>query len=303
MDVCFATDRNVSSNGHHRAGVYVDMRLGRIASVSAVTLIVAAGVILNAQLPAIGAGGLLHPARTVTQAAAPTGCSDVTIEADGVLLRGWQCQTTAGTPRGTIVYLHGVGDNRGSAMSVIQRFLPKGFDVIAYDSRGHGQSGGDMCTYGYYEKRDLRSVIDTARAGPIILIGTSLGAAVALQEAADDARVTVVVAAETFADLRSVATERAPLFFTRSAIDKAFALAEREAGMRVDEVSPEQAAERVAARVMLIHGAADTDTPPAHSQRVYARLHSEKRLLLVAGAHHNQSLNSETWTEIERWLR
>lgn len=279
------------------------MRLGRIATVSAVTLVIAAGVILNAQLPGIGAGGLLHPARTVTQAAAPAGCNDVTIDADGVSLRGWRCQTAAGTPHGTIVYLHGVGDNRGSATGVIQRFLPKGFDVIAYDSRGQGQSSGNMCTYGYYEKRDLRRVIDTARAGPIILIGTSLGAAVALQEAADDPRVTVVVAAETFADLRSVATERAPLFFSHSAINKAFALAERETGMRIDDVSPEQAAERVAARVMLIHGAADTETAPAHSQRVYARLHSEKRLLLVAGAHHNQSLNSKTWAEIEDWIR
>jgi pimeloyl-ACP methyl ester carboxylesterase len=280
-----------------------NMRLGRSVATGAIAVAFVGGGILNAQLPAIGAGGLLHPARTITQAPTPIGCGDVTFNADGVSLRGWRCHTTARTARGTIVYLHGIGDNRGSAAGVIQRFVPLGFDVIAYDSRAHGQSSGDACTYGYYEKGDLRRVIDTARVSPIILIGTSLGAAVALQEATDDPRVTAVIAAETFADLRSVATERAPAFFSQSVIDKAFALAEREAGMRVDDVSPEQAADRVAARVMLIHGAADTDTPPAHSQRVYARLRSDKRLLLVPGAHHNQSLNSDTWAEIERWLR
>lgn len=257
---------------------------------------------MNAQLPAIGAGGLLHPVRTVTHAAAPADCNDVTFDGDGVALRGWRCHAATRKPRGTLVYLHGVGDNRGSAAGVVHRFVARGFDVIAYDSRAQGESDGTACTYGYYEKRDLHRVIDRVRASPVILIGTSLGAAVALQEAADDPRVTAVVAAETFADLRSVATERAPAFFTRTTIDKAFALAEREAMMRVDDVSPEQAAARISARVLLIHGDADTDTPPAHSKRVYDSLKGEKRLLLVPGAHHNQSLNPEVWTEIERWI-
>jgi hypothetical protein len=32
--------------------------------------------------------------------------------------------------------------------------------VIAYDSRAHGESGGDACTYGFFEKEDLRRVLD-----------------------------------------------------------------------------------------------------------------------------------------------
>src|SRR6185436_14421434 len=113
-------------------------------------------------------------------------------------------------PRGTIVYLHGVADNHSSAAGVIRRFLPRGFLVIAYDSRAHGDSDGAACTYGFYEKADLRRVIDALPPGPVALIGTSLGAAVAVQAAAGDSRVTTVVAAETFSDLRTVATERAP---------------------------------------------------------------------------------------------
>ena len=59
------------------------------------------------------------------------------------------------------------------------------------------------CTYGFFEKQELRLVLDTIEQGPVVLMGTSLGAAVALQEAGEDDRVGVVVAAETFADLRT----------------------------------------------------------------------------------------------------
>ena len=72
--------------------------------------------------------------------------------------------------------------------------------------------------------------------------------------------------------------------------------------MVVDEVSPEHAASLITARVLLIHGAADVDTPPTHSQRVYAQLQGDKQLMLVPGAHHNESLNGRTWDAIEQWL-
>ena len=59
---------------------------------------------------------------------------------------------------------------------------------------------------GFYEKRDLKRVIDTVAPGPVVLIGSSLGAAVAIQAAVDIPRVTGIVAAEAFSDLRSIAT-------------------------------------------------------------------------------------------------
>src|SRR4029078_372346 len=124
------------------------------------------------------------------------------------------------------------------AIGVIARYLPRGYDVVAYDSRAHGESTGEFCTYGVYERADLRRVIDGLGGGPVILIGTSLGAAVALEEAADDARIAAVVAAETFRDLRTVARERAPRVMTEDMIGRAFASAERMARFQVDDASP-----------------------------------------------------------------
>jgi pimeloyl-ACP methyl ester carboxylesterase len=255
------------------------------------------------QLPAIGAGGLLHPARQALVVALPDGCSNREFAGAGVTLRGWTC-VPRGTPRGTIVYLHGSADNRGSSVGVIRRYLPLGFRIVAYDSRAHGESDGDACTYGFYEKADLRRVIDAVADGPVVLFGTSLGAAVAMQEAASDVRVSAIVAAETFSDLRTVATERAPFFFTRRSIDRAFTLAESQGRFRVEDVSPVRAAARISIPVLLIHGASDIDTPPAHSERVRAALKGPSQLLLVPGARHNESLNSpDVWSRIDDLLR
>jgi pimeloyl-ACP methyl ester carboxylesterase len=267
----------------------------------AVLLFAMGAIVANNPLPALGAAGLLYPLRRTVNIAPPATCEYAVIRGAGVNLKGWRCRTTA-PRRGAIVYLHGVADNRASAVGVIERFAPYGFDVVAYDSRAHGDSEGKVCTYGFFERDDLRSVVDTIEAGPVVLIGTSLGAAVALQHAARDTRVSAVVAAETFSDLRTVATERAPFFFTPNAIRRAFELAEEQGTFEVDVVSPLHAAAQITVPVLLVHGEADVDTPPAHSQRVYAALTGRKRLILVPGAGHNGSLVSGVWTQIEQWL-
>ena len=47
-----------------------------------------------------------------------------------------------------------------------------------------------------------------------------------------------VIAAETFSDLRTVATGRAPFFFTSRIIARAFQLAEQQGSFQVDAASP-----------------------------------------------------------------
>jgi pimeloyl-ACP methyl ester carboxylesterase len=177
-----------------------------------------------------------------------------------------------------------------------------GFDVIAYDSRGHGASQGDQCTYGYFEKRDLQRVLDELGVDNVILIGHSLGGAVALQAAAVDRRVRAVVAASTFADLRSIATERAPSVFTPPLIEAAFERAEHHGRFVVDEVSPVRAAAQIHVPVLIVHGALDAATRLAHSERVFAALAGPKELMIVPDAGHDDALKSDVWNKVERWI-
>jgi uncharacterized protein len=252
--------------------------------------------------PSIAAGGLLHPARVALYSTLPQGCIERAYAGDGMTLRGWSC-AARGPRRGSVVYLHGVADNRSSAVGVIDWLTQRGFDVVAYDSRAHGQSDGSVCTYGFYEKRDLKHVIDTLAPGPVLLLGNSLGGAVAIQGAVGNDRVVGVIAAEAFSDLRTIAIERAPRFLPRPVIARAFRVAEERGHFEVAAVSPAVAAASLRIPVLLIHGANDVDTRPEHSHRIFAALKGPKQLLLVRGAGHNQSLNSPVaWAEIERWL-
>jgi len=224
------------------------------------------------------------------------------LEGAGVHLKGWRFPAQ-GAARGTVVYLHGAGDSRRSSLSIARHFVPVGFEVLAYDSRAHGDSGGDACTYGVYEKRDLLRVLAGVQKRPIILLGLSLGAAVALQAAAETRDVSAVIAIATFSDLRTVGRERAPFFASNHQIDEAFRIAEAEAKFRVDEASPLAAAPHIKVPALIIHGASDDETPPAHSRRVYDSLGGPKQLILVPGAGHNNALNPAVWQQLDAWLR
>jgi pimeloyl-ACP methyl ester carboxylesterase len=275
--------------------------VGRTALFLVVVLVAFAVVVTQA--PSIIAGAILRPARVITRQPAPAGCRDRDFEGAGIMLRGWYCEPGL-EARGTIVVLHGVADNRASATHVIARFTKQGLGVVAYDGRAHGQSGGAFCTYGFYEKEDLRRVIAALPPGPVILLGTSLGGAVALQAAAREPRVTSVVAAEVFSDLATVVRERAPRLTPDFVIRHAFRIAGERGDFDVEQVSPEQAAASIRVPVLLIHGAEDRDTGPDHARRILAALQGEKRLLLVNGAGHNASLSGpNVWSEIEAWVQ
>lgn len=123
-----------------------------------------------------------------------------------------------------------------------------------------------------------------------------------MQEAAGDPRVTTVIAAETFSDLRTVARERAPEILPEWTIRRAFVLAQRRGSFDVDLVSPLAAAALITVPVLVIHGAADRETSPDHSRRVYDALTRTKRLIMVEGTGHNHSLRADVWPEIDAWV-
>jgi hypothetical protein len=85
------------------------------------------GIELVRQLPGIAAGGLLYPSRRPVTQSAPAGCEEATFQGAGVRLRGWRC-AAQGEPRGMVVYLHGVADNRASSAGIVPRITAKGLE-------------------------------------------------------------------------------------------------------------------------------------------------------------------------------
>lgn len=87
-----------------------------------------------------------------------------------------------------MIFCHGVTVNKLNSVKYANLFLKRGFNVLIYDHRRHGQTGGRTTSYGYYEKYDLQTIVHwlKKRFGDNILLGIhgeSMGAATLLQYA------------------------------------------------------------------------------------------------------------------------
>ena len=138
--------------------------------------------------------------------------------ATGITLRGWLTEPAHGGPsRGTVVLFHGISSCKEATLPLAGRFGAAGFRCLTYDGRGHGESGGRWCTYGFYEKRDFSCWLNHLETrlsaeggpGPVAVWGTSMGGAVAIQAMAADGRVRCGLAESTFATLPEVADDYA----------------------------------------------------------------------------------------------
>jgi uncharacterized protein len=250
-----------------------------------------------------GAAAILHPARRPLTRHPRRRYETVAFSSEGARLEGWLFRAVGGR-RGLVVYLHGIADNRQSGLGVVERLVPEGYDVFTFDARAHGRSTGEACTYGYYERRDVGRALDALGAPHAVLLGHSLGAAVALQAAAVDARVSGVVAASPFSDLPTIVRERSRWFWLpRPYVEAALRRAGEEGRFPPAEASPVALAPRVVAPVLLLHGADDFKTPPDHSRRIAAALRCPHRLVVLSGVGHDEILgHAEAWREIEAFL-
>jgi pimeloyl-ACP methyl ester carboxylesterase len=277
------------------------LRLPAVGSPVRHTTLAFAALLAGCMPPSWGAAALLHPARRPVAGAPALPHRDFTVVSDGATLRGWIFPARSQARSAAVLYLHGAGDNRESGVWIAERLVRAGHDVVLYDGRAHGESTGDACTYGFYEKRDLSRVLDGLGIDRAVVIGVSLGAAVALQAAAEDPRIVAAVAVATFSDLEAVARERAPWFASEGQIREALAIAQREGRFELGEVSPARAARRIHVPVLLVHGARDVETRPVHSERVFAALAGPRRLSMVEGAGHGDAL-VRAWPEVEAWM-
>ncbi len=250
-----------------------------------------------------GAAVILHPMkRPLTR---PPGLphEDLTFTSGTERLEGWIFRAT-GERRGLVVYLHGIGRNRQSGIAVAERLVPRGYDVLTFDGRAHGRSSGAACTYGFHERHDVSRALDAVSATGAILLGHSLGAAIALQTAAVDRRVEAVIAASPFSDLPTIVRERARWFLAPEPyVEEALVRAGELGRFTPAEVSPLRLAPAIEAPVLLLHGEDDVKTVPDHSRRIFEALGGPRRLVVFPGVEHDEILeHDEVWQAIETFL-
>ncbi|MBI5367207.1 MAG: alpha/beta fold hydrolase [Planctomycetes bacterium] len=173
-------------------------------------------------------------------------------------LTGTLLTPAVAAPRGVVILLHMLNRTRADWNELAPALQAAGFAVLSIDLRGHGQSlqvDGKERTWQGFAAADFEAMrADVAaaksyaaeRAGaagkPVILIGASIGANLALLDGADDAQVWAVALLSPGLDYKGLKTEEAlgrygdrPIFMAASADDESAAkstdrLAELAAG-------------------------------------------------------------------------
>ena len=132
------------------------------------------------------------------------------VAADGIPLTGWLF-TRGDATRGTVLVTHGSGGSRDHATPYAAFLLDAGFDVLAPDARGHGESGG-FATFGVREADDILRwaawIRGRAPRACVYAIGSSMGGAHVLMAEASRPTFCAIVSDSAFATFLDAGLDR-----------------------------------------------------------------------------------------------
>jgi pimeloyl-ACP methyl ester carboxylesterase len=238
---------------------------------------------------------------------------------DGLPLAGVIVRAAGGRPRrGLIVFAHEFCSDMSSCARYCRPLQQAGYDILAFDFRGHGQSPAqpgytprqwvtdremdDMRGAAAFAEEWLRQQGYPTEFG---VVGISRGACAALLVAQEDARIAALMSdgafstdstieyfmrrwAYIFAKVRVVYENHPPVFwrFLRWAM---FYFARREFKCRFPSVR--KAIRRMTPRPMLfVHGERDSYLPVEQSRRLYVLAGQPKYLWVAPAARHNEAV-------------
>ncbi|HUT11384.1 MAG TPA: alpha/beta hydrolase [Thermoguttaceae bacterium] len=197
--------------------------------------------------------------------------------ADGTRLHGWYVPHE--NPRAVVLFCHGNAGNLSHRASMLQTLHDRvGVSVLIFDYRGYGRSEG---------KPDESGVLADARAArawlaeeagipetQIVLMGRSLGGAVAVDLAADGGARALVLES-TFSSMPEVAAHHYPWFPVRYLMRTRLDSAAKIGGYR--------------GPLLQSHSEADTIVPIEFGQRLYAAAEANRprEFVTFRGLDHN----------------
>jgi uncharacterized protein len=230
---------------------------------------------------------------------------------DHLLLRGWfmpgMLPDGQLTTERTIIMVHGLHSNRealeGGLLNLSAALVHKGFAILVFDFRGHGQSAPSPLSMGYFEQRDVLGAVDFLRSGQLPYPelgrpraiggwGISMGGATMLLAAAHEPAIRGVVADSAYAAFVPL-LERNALMPGPIIPGVLFAM-QMLYGINYNAVRPVDVVASIAPRpLFFIEGTSDGLVPPWNMNLLAAAARSAPdahvQTWLVQGAKHIQS--------------
>ena len=211
---------------------------------------------------------------------------------DNILLKGSYLKNPNDSVFCGVVVSHGWGGNRMGGAEYAPYFWKKGCDIILYDHRGHGDSGGSLGTWSIRERKDhqlfSKMLMDKSKlkVGQIGWIGKSWGAATVLAAGSVTQDIGFILADSPYRDIKSAVNERAlrrygnwiKIFYPIT-----YFLVQSRAQFDINDANIEVLASNIRIPTLLIHSKSDDQTSSWQSVDINKKLNQKYAIF-----HHTQ---------------
>jgi alpha-beta hydrolase superfamily lysophospholipase len=206
----------------------------------------------------------------------------------------------------TVLICHGLASNKANELSMARAFVPHGYNVLIFDFRAHGESGGQLTSYGDLERRDVLGAVRYLRehhadeSHHIYGVGESMGAAALIAAAADPSpegqAIDAIAAYGAYdtvqAEMQFVTNDRfiSPL---RWVLDRfGLPLASAQVGANLGTFSPATLVQAIWPRpILIIHGVDDRIISFERGRRLFESAGQPKERIWVDHAGHNDLIH------------
>lgn len=263
---------------------YIPRKTHKVRNITIFSLIVILlSVITVLIISAVSGWKLIHPAKspiTAFSANIVPEFRDVSFyDIDKEInLKGWLFPSKGSTK--TVIFAHGYGKNRlqfgEKTLDIVKALLGKGYNVLLFDFRNSGLSGGDKTSIGVFERKDILGAVKFARAQgseKIALLGYSMGASSSILAAGESDSIDAVIADSPFSDLKEYLNTSLPVWSKLPSFpfNKTVILSVKlMSGIDPAKASPKEALARFSPKpVLLIHSKDDKSIPVENSRELY----------------------------------
>jgi fermentation-respiration switch protein FrsA (DUF1100 family) len=213
-----------------------------------------------------------------------------------VTLRGWWYPKDDAS--GTIVWVHGLDANRANGVPLVRDLSDRGYAVLTFDLRGHGESDRVPSGAGFFEVNDARGAIDYLvgergiTPGTILLMGESFGAAIVLMSGVGETALLGVYADSAFTELGDMlvgevaARTPIPEWVAKLLKPGIVLIGDLARGVEIDKVSPAKSAALYDYPLRLVHCTADVRIPHLDNLVSISEATPESEVTLFPGCAH-----------------
>ena len=211
-----------------------------------------------------------------------------------------------------VIYLHGNSSSRCEAYSEVKYLLPKNICLFSFDFCGCGKSEGDYISLGYYEKDDVKCIIEylqkSKKVGKIGLWGRSMGAVTAIMYASEHPEdISALILDSGFYSLKKLIYElvkskvNLPDFLIEQVLKKVKETIKEKAGFHLDHLETFLYAKNCKTPAFFCHGEDDNFVNHEHCLNLFNDYQGEKKIKIVKGKH-NTARPKDLKVEIVQFL-